>query len=200
MKGRALTLVLGGLAVVGAAAAAALALSPADQGRVSDSSVVSIAASSASLAVESSSQGPASTDSARRELVSGPRIPNAFANQADFIRNNWADGPNLADRYVQLAVPCGRECFALIIGDTQTGEFYESGMGFADMPELGTSSRVDSDLILLTWMNLSGGNCRRAIYRWDGHSLGGVSDILEYEYTDAGCNQFELEHVLSDLD
>lgn len=129
-----------------------------------------------------------------------PRIPSKFSQHAEFIRRIWAEGPNLASDYVQITVPCGHDCFALIIGNTRNGEIYDSGMGYSDMPELGTASRADSDLILLTWLNIPGGNCMRAIYRWDGQNLGGVSDVMEYPYTDAGCGQFQLEHVMGDLD
>lgn len=129
-----------------------------------------------------------------------PLIDGDLLEHRAFIESRWADGPNLADRYLQLAVPCGNDCYRLIIGDMVTGEIVDTGMGDSSMPGLDADSMVSSDLVLLSWINIPGANCRRGIYRWSGSTLEGVSDLLDFEYTDAGCAQTNLAAAMAEMD
>jgi hypothetical protein len=128
-----------------------------------------------------------------------PIIEGDLRPQAETISRLWANGPNLAEHYVQMVIPCGAPCRQLVIGNMTTGELVQTGMGFDDMDDLDSDSLRTADLLLLMWVNIGQGNCARAIYRWDGQQLMGVSDVVTYGYTDAGCGQYNLPSVMSDL-
>lgn len=129
-----------------------------------------------------------------------PDIPAEFSSQAEFIRQLWADGPNLADRYIQITVPCSAsyDCRKLIIGDVMTGQLVDTGMGYPDMVNLGSYSVLDGDSVELAWENIPAGNCAMARYRWTGRELAAVSDILEFDYDDAGCDRNLGQGLTSD--
>ena len=128
-----------------------------------------------------------------------PIIEGDLRAYSDSIRHLWASGPNLAEHYVQMVIPCGARCRQLVIGNMTTGELVQTGMGFDDMDDLDSDSLRTADLLLLMWVNGGQGNCARAIYRWDGRHLMGVSDVVTYSYTDAGCGQFTLPLVMGDI-
>ena len=128
-----------------------------------------------------------------------PIIEGELRPYADTIRRLWANGPNLAEHYVQMVIPCGPQCRQLVIGNMTTGELVQTGMGFDDMDDLDSDSLRTADLLLLMWVNARQGNCARAIYRWDGQHLMGVSDVATYGYTDAGCGQYNLTLVMGDI-
>lgn len=202
MKNKPLILVAGAVLALGAAGAGATALMKfgADDAVENVGLIGSLAKNGSTDSENAARSGENVGAEGIQQTSRGPVIPENLHGSADFIRSKWAEGPNLSGNYVQIAVPCGRDCFNLIIGDTVSGDIYESGMGFGSMPNLEVSSSIDRDLLLLMYENPRGGNCQRSIYRWNGQDLGAVSEILEYKYTDAGCGQFQLEHVLGDLD
>lgn len=129
------------------------------------------------------------------QSATSPVIPAELRAHSERIRAIWTDGANLADHYVQFTVPCdGNDCRELLVGNLMTGEIVQTGMGFAQMPDLTASSSQDSARLVLSWINVAGANCARATYRWTGEQLAAESDIEEIPYEDAGCDRGLAEH------
>ncbi|WP_292054450.1 MULTISPECIES: hypothetical protein [unclassified Brevundimonas] len=138
---------------------------------------------------ESTADGVMPAVSSAQSYVA-PVIPADLRAHTARIRSRWAQGPNLADHYVQMTLSCDdNDCRELIVGNLLTGEIVQTGMGFEDMPDLVATSSRESAYLVLSWINVRGANCARASYRWTGGQLAADSDIVEFPYEDAGCDR-----------
>lgn len=187
MGGRNRILVIGAAsAVLIGVGASAMALRPDSE----MSAAVSASAPNTPINLEAASASGAVPAATPVQSVAAPVIPSELRAHSARIQMFWAEGANLADHYVQMTVPCdGHDCRELIVGNLLTGEIVQTGMGFAAMPDLIAVSSRDSANLRLSWVNVAGGNCVRATYRWTGEQLAADEDIFEFPYEDAGCDR-----------
>lgn len=110
------------------------------------------------------------------KVTVAPRITGEWRNFRTRIREGWGTEPNFAGRYVIIRMGCGAGCTFGIVGDHQTGELYDLGLGGEEQMYLDLRYGNDSDLIRARWDDYE--NCTERLFTWTGTGLRPLGEPL----------------------
>lgn len=112
---------------------------------------------------------PEATSPSTSKTPVPPKITGDWRNFRTRIREGWGTEPDFAGRYVIIRMGCGAGCTFGIVGDHQTGELYDLGLGGEEQMYLDLRYGNESDLITARWDDYE--NCTEQLYTWTGTGL-----------------------------
>lgn len=98
-----------------------------------------------------------------------PKITGEWRTYRTRIRDGWGSAPDFADRYVIIRFGCGAGCTFGIVGDHQTGDLYDLGLGGEEQMYLNLEYGNASNRIRARWDDYE--NCIAQDFTWNGSRL-----------------------------
>lgn len=169
-------LVVGGGAVVVAVLGALVAWGwtrDSDRRSIADDAPVQASAplnpEAANAAAVSPSPLETSGDVANPPVSVAPKITGDWQNYRKRIREGWGTAPDFAGRYVIIRMGCGAGCTFGIVGDHQTGQLYDLGLGGEEQMYLDLRYGNDSNILSARWDDYQ--SCFEQDFIWTGTYL-----------------------------
>lgn len=103
-----------------------------------------------------------------------PKITGDWRNYRTRIREGWGTAPDFAGRYVIIRIGCGTGCTFGIVGDHQSGELYDLGLGGEEQMYLNLRYGNGSNTVNARWDDYA--NCFEQDFNWSGTNLNPVGE------------------------
>lgn len=118
---------------------------------------------------EASPAQPGQLNTAASSPSVPPKIVGEWRTYRTRIREGWGTEPDFAGRYIIIRMGCGGGCTFGIVGDHQTGELYDLGLGGEEQMYLNLDYGVGSNVINARWDDYQ--NCFSQGFSWTGTKL-----------------------------